>query len=62
MLGQNDHYVGTNLFFLDRVSMMAFIDPGMNLIWTMMLYSRADINNVLVSGEIFLYTVPPFCL
>ena len=25
MLGQNDHYVGTNLFFLDRVSMMAFI-------------------------------------
>ena len=46
MLGQNDHYVGTNLFFLDRVSMMAFIDQGMNLIWTMMLYSRADINNV----------------
>ena len=30
MLGQNDHYVGTNLFFLDRVSMMAFIDR----LWT----------------------------
>ena len=62
MLGQHDHYVGTNLLFLDRVSMMAFIDPGMNLIWTMLLYSRADINNVLVRGEIFMYTVPPFCL
>ena len=60
MLGQNDHYVGTNLFFLDRVSMMAFIDPGMNLIWTMMLYSRADINNVLVSGERPLHAVELF--
>ena len=60
----NDHYVGTNLFFLDRVSTMTFRDPGMNLTWTMMLYSRADINNVLVSGEIFMYTdsVPSFCL
>ena len=58
--------------------MMAFRDPGMHLTWTMikdacipprtsiysamMLYSRADNNNVLVSGERFLYTVPPFCL
>ena len=58
MLGQNDHYVGTNLFFLDIVSMIIHRSGNE----PMMLYSRADINNVLVSGEILLYTVPPFCL
>ena len=51
MLGQNDHYVGTNLFFLDKISTMTFRDPGMNLVWTMLLYSRAEINNILVIGE-----------
>ena len=52
----------SKIYVFADVLILAFIDPGMNLIWTMMLYSRADINNVLVPGEIVLYTMPPFCL
>ena len=51
ILGQNYHYVGTNWFFLDRVITMSFRDPGMILTWTMMLYSLADINKMLVSVQ-----------